>query len=61
LFLDGEYTFQVVLNINGDIAFNYKTIPNKLISTSNHEVKIGLSDAYVNYNLVTKCNRNYQF
>lgn len=44
---NGEYTFQVVLSNSGDITFNYKSVPsNVMISDSNHEVKLGLSDGY---------------
>ena len=51
--LDGEYTFQVVLNKNGDITFNYKSIPSMIISNISHTVKIGLSDAYIYFKVLS--------
>lgn len=53
---DGEYTFQVVLNKHGIIMFNYKKIPSTNISNINHTVKIGLSDAYIYYKILSTCN-----
>ena len=52
---DGEYTFQVILNKFGVIIFNYKKIPTTNISNINHTVKIGLSDAYIYYKILTSC------
>ncbi|CAH1723849.1 plexin domain-containing protein 2 [Aphis gossypii] len=45
----GGFTFQTTLHSNGNIVFAYKNIPSKIkeIDSSNHPVKIGLSDAYV--------------
>jgi len=51
--LDGEYTFQVVLNKNGDISFNYRNIPNLSISNISHTVKIGISDAYIYFKVLS--------
>ncbi|XP_018533325.1 plexin domain-containing protein 2 isoform X2 [Lates calcarifer] len=45
----GAFTFQTVLHSNGRIVFAYKEIPVDIseISTENHPVKVGLSDAFV--------------
>lgn len=45
----GGFTFQTTLHSNGNIVFAYKNIPTKIkeIDSTNHPVKIGLSDAYV--------------
>ncbi|KAJ8314112.1 hypothetical protein KUTeg_008673 [Tegillarca granosa] len=42
------FTFQTILHKNGSIVFAYKDIPLpiKSISTNNHPVKVGLSDAF---------------
>ncbi|CAF0899240.1 unnamed protein product [Brachionus calyciflorus] len=56
---NGDYTFQVVLNNEGQIMFNYKRIPNGNISNFNHTVKIGLSDAYIYYRLISKSKIEY--
>lgn len=45
----------MVISQDGQITFNYKTIPSSYISSSNHTVKIGLSDAYIFYRPLTKC------
>jgi len=52
---NGEYTFQVVLNRDGGIIFNYKKIPTINISNIYHTVKIGLSDAYIYYKILSTC------
>lgn len=45
----GRFTFQTTLFANGNIVFAYKQLPIKIkdIDSTNHPVKIGLSDAYV--------------
>uniref|UniRef100_A0A3Q3WSX2 Uncharacterized protein n=1 Tax=Mola mola TaxID=94237 RepID=A0A3Q3WSX2_MOLML len=45
----GTFTFQAVLHSDGRIIFAYKEIPGNitLISTEEHPVKVGLSDAFV--------------
>lgn len=45
----GGFTFQTTLYANGNIVFVYKNLPIivKDIDSTNHPVKIGLSDAYV--------------
>ncbi|XP_038573583.1 plexin domain-containing protein 2 isoform X2 [Micropterus salmoides] len=45
----GTFTFQAVLHNDGRIVFAYKRIPINInnISTENHPVKVGLSDAFV--------------
>ncbi|XP_037642307.1 plexin domain-containing protein 2 isoform X1 [Sebastes umbrosus] len=45
----GTFTFQAVLHSDGRIVFAYKEIPLDIndISTENHPVKVGLSDAFV--------------
>jgi len=45
----GGFTFQTTLYSNGNIVFAYKNLPIKIkeIDSTNHPVKIGLSDAYV--------------
>lgn len=45
----GGFTFQTTLHSNGNIVFAYKHLPIKIkeIDSTNHPVKIGLSDAYV--------------
>ncbi|KAM9349889.1 plexin domain-containing protein 2 [Symphorus nematophorus] len=45
----GTFTFQAVLHSDGRIVFAYKEIPTDIndISTENHPVKVGLSDAFV--------------
>uniref|UniRef100_A0A7N8WMH0 Plexin domain containing 2a n=1 Tax=Mastacembelus armatus TaxID=205130 RepID=A0A7N8WMH0_9TELE len=45
----GTFTFQAVLHDNGRIVFAYKEIPVDInsISSENHPVKVGLSDAFV--------------
>lgn len=56
---NGEYTFQVVLNNEGKVYFNYKKIPSLNISNSNHTVKIGISDAYIFYKLLSTSKIEY--
>ena len=55
----GEYSFQVILNKEGDITFNYKKVPNLNISSINHTVKIGLSDAYIFYKILSTSKIEY--
>ncbi|XP_042353944.1 plexin domain-containing protein 2 [Plectropomus leopardus] len=45
----GTFTFQAVLHSDGRIVFAYKEIPLDItdISSENHPVKVGLSDAFV--------------
>ncbi|XP_011487301.1 plexin domain-containing protein 2 [Oryzias latipes] len=45
----GSFTFQATLHNTGRIIFAYKEIPTEVsrISSVNHPVKVGLSDAYV--------------
>ncbi|XP_008332743.1 plexin domain-containing protein 2 [Cynoglossus semilaevis] len=45
----GTFTFQAVLHSDGRIIFAYREIPIDIsdISTENHPVKVGLSDAFV--------------
>ncbi|XP_006093799.2 plexin domain-containing protein 2-like [Myotis lucifugus] len=45
----GSFTFQATLLIDGRIIFGYKEIPVLVtqISSTNHPVKVGLSDAFV--------------
>ncbi|XP_029444593.1 plexin domain-containing protein 2 isoform X2 [Rhinatrema bivittatum] len=45
----GSFTFQATLLSNGRIVFGYKDIPASVsqISSTNHPVKVGLSDAFV--------------
>ncbi|XP_074544825.1 plexin domain-containing protein 2 [Halichoeres trimaculatus] len=45
----GSFTFQAVLHKDGRIIFSYKEIPTDIseISSENHPVKVGLSDAFV--------------
>ncbi|XP_040911866.1 plexin domain-containing protein 2-like [Toxotes jaculatrix] len=45
----GTFTFQAALHSDGRIVFAYKEIPVDIsnISTENHPVKVGLSDAFV--------------
>ncbi|XP_041805221.1 plexin domain-containing protein 2 [Chelmon rostratus] len=45
----GTFTFQAVLHSDGRIVFSYQEIPVDIsdISTENHPVKVGLSDAFV--------------
>lgn len=50
----GEYTFQVVVGIDGKIVFNYLSIPSISdieYDKYNETVKMGLSDAYMDYKL----------
>lgn len=46
---NGTFTFAVTLHKNGNITFNYKSIPIAIekIQDDKHPVKIGLSDAYI--------------
>ncbi|XP_034039794.1 plexin domain-containing protein 2 [Thalassophryne amazonica] len=48
-FSAGMFTFQAILHSDGRIVFAYKQIPINIndISTENHPVKVGLSDAFV--------------
>uniref|UniRef100_A0A3Q1GYX1 Plexin domain containing 2a n=1 Tax=Anabas testudineus TaxID=64144 RepID=A0A3Q1GYX1_ANATE len=50
----GTFTFQAVLHSDGRIVFAYKEIPVDInnISTENHPVKVGLSDAFVVLNKI---------
>ncbi|XP_061588561.1 plexin domain-containing protein 2 [Cololabis saira] len=45
----GTFTFQAILHSDGRIVFTYKEIPVDVsdISSENHPVKVGLSDAFV--------------
>uniref|UniRef100_A0A4W3HCV8 Plexin domain containing 2b n=1 Tax=Callorhinchus milii TaxID=7868 RepID=A0A4W3HCV8_CALMI len=45
----GSFTFQAILHSDGRIVFSYKEIPVSVmqISSANHPVKVGLSDAFV--------------
>ncbi|CAJ1072728.1 plexin domain-containing protein 2-like isoform X2 [Xyrichtys novacula] len=45
----GSFTFQAVLHSDGRIIFTYREIPADIgeISSENHPVKVGLSDAFV--------------
>nr|XP_046264283.1 plexin domain-containing protein 2-like isoform X2 [Scatophagus argus] len=45
----GPFTFQAVVHSDGRIVFAYKEVPVDIsdISTKNHPVKVGLSDAFV--------------
>lgn len=56
---NGEYSFQVIFNKDGGIIFNYKKIPNLNISNINHTVKIGLSDAYIYYKILSTSKIEY--
>lgn len=47
----GEYTFQVVLGIDGKIIFNYKSVPSMDIMNTNEQVKMGFSDAFMDFKL----------
>ncbi|RWS23521.1 Plexin domain-containing protein 2-like protein [Leptotrombidium deliense] len=55
----GSFSFQATLHKNGEIAFVYKNvpIPPAAISTEQHPVKLGISDAYVTYSKVFFLNR----
>ncbi|KAM9779942.1 plexin domain-containing protein 1-like [Neosynchiropus ocellatus] len=46
---EGAFTFQAALHKTGDITFSYKDVPLPLgaMSTREHPVKIGLSDAFM--------------
>ncbi|CAF0796921.1 unnamed protein product [Adineta steineri] len=43
----GSFTFQTILENNGNIYFNYMRIPQVKISNINHAHRIGVSDAYM--------------
>lgn len=48
----GEYTFQLVVGIDGKIVFNYKSIPSMNITKPTETtVKVGVSDAFMDYHL----------
>ncbi|XP_062234570.1 plexin domain-containing protein 1-like isoform X1 [Platichthys flesus] len=46
---EGAFTFQAALHRNGTIAFNYRDIPIPVeqINSTEHPVKVGLSDAFM--------------
>ncbi|XP_069373775.1 plexin domain-containing protein 1-like isoform X2 [Paralichthys olivaceus] len=46
---EGAFTFQAALHRNGTIAFNYRDIPVPVeqINSTEHPVKVGLSDAFM--------------
>ncbi|NP_001139778.1 plexin domain-containing protein 1 [Danio rerio] len=46
---EGAFTFQTVLCRNGTIVFNYKDVPLPVekINSTEHPVKVGLSDAFI--------------
>uniref|UniRef100_A0A8C4H0K3 PSI domain-containing protein n=1 Tax=Dicentrarchus labrax TaxID=13489 RepID=A0A8C4H0K3_DICLA len=46
---EGPFTFQAALHRNGTIVFNYKDIPVPVarINSTEHPVKVGLSDAFM--------------
>lgn len=48
------FTFAVTLYKNGDIVFAYKHIPIDVqqINDTQHPVKVGISDAYLNDNII---------
>jgi len=56
---NGEYTFQVVLSNKGTITFNYFKIPIVAISNFNHNLKVGLSDAYIYYTILS--NNKFEY
>ncbi|CAF0929408.1 unnamed protein product [Didymodactylos carnosus] len=43
----GPYTFQVILQDNGNIYFNYNRIPTMKVSEKHHTFRVGLSDAFM--------------
>ncbi|XP_030610901.1 plexin domain-containing protein 1-like isoform X2 [Archocentrus centrarchus] len=47
----GPFTFQAVLHKNGTIVFNYRDIPLPVeeINSTEHPLKVGLSDAFMGY------------
>ncbi len=49
----------MILNKFGTIMFNYKKIPTTNISNINHTVKIGLSDAYIYYKILSTSKIEY--
>ncbi|KAM8888472.1 plexin domain-containing protein 1-like isoform 1-T1 [Synchiropus picturatus] len=48
---EGSFVFQAALHKNGTIAFNYREIPVPVvkINSTEHPVKVGLSDAFMAY------------
>ncbi|CAB1341667.1 unnamed protein product [Coregonus sp. 'balchen'] len=48
---EGAYTFQAALHLTGTITFSYRDIPLpvEVISSAEHHVKTGLSDAFMVY------------
>ncbi|XP_054609505.1 plexin domain-containing protein 1-like isoform X2 [Dunckerocampus dactyliophorus] len=48
---EGAFTFQAALHRNGTVVFNYKEIPVSVdrINSTEHPVKVGLSDAFMAY------------
>lgn len=52
-----RFSFQTILYSNGNIVFAYKNLPMKIKEMNqltNHPVKIGLSDAYVEDKLMSE-------
>ncbi|XP_061665789.1 plexin domain-containing protein 1 isoform X2 [Syngnathoides biaculeatus] len=48
---EGAFTFQAALHRNGTVVFNYREIPVPVerINSTEHPVKVGLSDAFMAY------------
>lgn len=48
---EGTFTFQTALHRNGTIVFNYRDVPVPVlnINSTEHPVKVGLSDAFMAY------------
>ncbi|KAM9774269.1 plexin domain-containing protein 1 [Syngnathus typhle] len=48
---EGAFTFQAALHKNGTVVFNYREIPVPVegINSTEHPVKVGMSDAFVAY------------
>ncbi|XP_068610697.1 plexin domain-containing protein 1-like [Brachionichthys hirsutus] len=53
---EGPFTFQAILHRNGTIIFNYREVPVPVasINSTEHPVKVGLSDAFVAYLLASQ-------
>ncbi|XP_041830335.1 plexin domain-containing protein 1-like [Melanotaenia boesemani] len=53
---EGPFTFQAALHSNGSIVFNYREIPVPVvkINSTEHPVKVGLSDAFMAFHPVSQ-------
>lgn len=59
---EGPFTFQTVLHKNGTIVFNYREIPVPVekINSTEHPVKVGLSDAFMAFQPSTQVSGSKQ-